>query len=49
MYLESIFNGSEDIRQQLNEEAKKFDKINGNYKKIMEDTIKDKNVLNCCV
>lgn len=49
MYLESIFNGSEDIRQQLNEEAKKFDKINGNYRKIMEDTVKDKNVLNCCV
>lgn len=49
LYLESIFNGSEDIRLQLNEEAKKFDKINANYKKIMEETSKDRNVLNCCV
>ena len=49
MYLESIFNGSEDIRQQLNEEAKKFDKTNFNYRKVMEETAKDKNVLNCCV
>jgi dynein heavy chain len=50
MYLESIFNGSEDIRQQLNEEAKKFDRINNNYrKKIMENVSKKSNVYSCCV
>jgi len=50
MYLESIFNGSEDIRQQLNEEAKKFDKINNNYrKKIMESVAKQNNVYASCV
>jgi dynein heavy chain, axonemal len=50
MYLESIFNGSEDIRQQLNEEAKKFDKINNNYrKKIMDSVAKQNNVYASCV
>ena len=50
MYLESIFNGSEDIRQQLNEEAKKFDRINNNYKKkIMENVFKKSNVYANCV
>mmetsp|Transcript_40960 Transcript_40960/g.47071 ORF Transcript_40960/g.47071 Transcript_40960/m.47071 type:complete len:872 (+) Transcript_40960:2789-5404(+) len=50
MYLESIFNGSGDIRQQLNEEAKKFDRINTTYrKKIMENVAKKPNVYACCV
>lgn len=50
IYLESIFNGSEDIRQQLNEEAKKFDRINTTYrKKIMENVSKKSNVYACCV
>ena len=49
MYLESIFNGSEDIRQQLNEEAKKFDKTNNNYRKIMESAQRTPNVHQCCV
>ena len=50
MYLESIFNGSEDIRQQLNEEAKKFDRINNHYKKkIMESVAKKPNVYSVCV
>ena len=49
MYLEAIFKGSEDIRQQLPEEAKKFDKINNAYKKIMEITQKNPNVLQACV
>jgi dynein heavy chain len=31
MYLESIFNGSEDIKNQLIEESIKFEKINNNY------------------
>jgi len=38
MYLESIFIGSEDIRMQLPEEAKKFDKINKEFKTIMKCT-----------
>ncbi len=38
MYLESIFIGSEDIRMQLPEEAKKFDKINKEFKTIMKTT-----------
>lgn len=44
MYLESIF-ASDDIRQQLPEEAKKFSKTDTNYKKIMEATAKQSNVL----
>ena len=48
LYLESIFKGSEDIRQQLPEEAKKFDKINNQYKKIMEEVQKHTNILHCC-
>jgi dynein heavy chain, axonemal len=44
MYLESIF-ASDDIRQQLPEEAKKFAKTDTNYKKIMEQTSKQPNVL----
>jgi dynein heavy chain len=39
MYLESIF-ASDDIKQQLPEEAKKFAKTDTNYKKIMESTQK---------
>ena len=38
MYLESIFIGSEDIRMQLPEEAKKFDQINKAFKGIMTTT-----------
>lgn len=44
MYLESIF-ASDDIRQQLPEEAKKFTKTDTNYKKIMEATSKSPNVM----
>lgn len=35
MYLESIFIGAEDIRQQLPEEAKKFDAIDKAFRAIM--------------
>jgi dynein heavy chain len=35
MYLESIFIGSDDIRHQLPEEAKRFDRIDSAWKKIM--------------
>jgi len=48
MYLESIF-ASDDIRMQLPEEAKKFAKTDGNYKKIMDATSKQPNVLQACV
>ena len=44
MYLESIF-ASDDIRMQLPEEAKKFSKTDLNYKKIMENTYRQPNVL----
>ena len=47
-YLESIFS-SEDIRIALPEEAKKFNKTDINYRKIMEIVAKNPNVLACCV
>lgn len=48
MYLESIF-ASDDIRLQLPEEAKKFNKTDTDYKKIMDATSKQPNVLQACV
>ena len=48
MYLESIFVGSDDIRLQLPQEAKRFDTIDKNWKKIMNDTVKNTNVLDAC-
>jgi dynein heavy chain len=47
-YLEAIFVGSEDIRLQLPEEAKRFDRIHTNFRKIMSDTQKNPNVLDSC-
>ena len=46
-YLESIF-VSEDIRQQLPEEAKKFDNVDKEFKGIMNDTSKEANVIKAC-
>lgn len=46
-HLEGIFVGG-DIRLQLPKEAKKFDKIDTAYRKIMTDTAKNLNVLKCC-
>ena len=46
-YLESIF-VSEDIRQQLPEEAKKFDNVDKAFKGIMNDTSKEPNVIKAC-
>ena len=37
MYLEAIFIGAEDIRLQLPEEAKRFDRIHATFKKIMAE------------
>ncbi|KAL2608324.1 hypothetical protein R1flu_026897 [Riccia fluitans] len=48
MYLESIFIGSDDIRHQLPEEAKKFDNIDKNWIKIMAETAKTPNILEAC-
>ncbi|VDN97799.1 unnamed protein product [Rodentolepis nana] len=36
-YLEAIFLSSEDIREQLPEDSKRFDKIDGEFRKIVED------------
>ncbi len=47
MYLESIF-GSDDIRHQLPDEAKRFDNIDKNWKKIMADTAKNPNIVVAC-
>ncbi len=40
MYLESIFVGSDDIRHQLPAEAKRFDNIDRQWQKVMNDTAK---------
>lgn len=48
MYLESIFVGSDDIRHQLPQEAKRFDGIDKKWHKIMSDTAKNTNVLDAC-
>ncbi|TMW57276.1 hypothetical protein Poli38472_003201 [Pythium oligandrum] len=48
MYLESIFVGAEDIRQQLPEEAKKFDAIDKSWKTIMGATYKNPNAVEAC-
>lgn len=47
LYLEGIFVGG-DIRLQLPEEAKRFDDIDKSFRKIMVDTSKRTNVLECC-
>ena len=47
-YLESIFIGAEDIRQQLPEEAKKFDAVDKAFKDIMNSTSKAPNVVTAC-
>lgn len=47
LYLEGIFVGG-DIRLQLPDETKKFDDIDKVFKKIMNDTSKRLNVLECC-
>lgn len=48
IYLESIFIGSDDIRNQLPQEAKRFDTIDKAWLKIMADTAKNTNVLEAC-
>ncbi|EFJ08822.1 hypothetical protein SELMODRAFT_131043 [Selaginella moellendorffii] len=47
MYLESIFI-SDDIRHQLPDEAKRFDNIDKTWKKIMNETVKNPNIVDAC-
>ncbi|RYY38146.1 hypothetical protein EON62_00630, partial [archaeon] len=47
-YLEGIFIGSEDIRLQLPEEAKRFGVIDKEFKGIMSATAKNPNVIEAC-
>ncbi|XP_038008579.1 dynein heavy chain 10, axonemal [Motacilla alba alba] len=47
MYLESIFVAG-DIRAQLPEEVKMFDRVDQMFKQIMEETVKDPIIKNCC-
>ncbi|XP_068269716.1 LOW QUALITY PROTEIN: dynein axonemal heavy chain 17 [Nyctibius grandis] len=44
-HLESIFIGSEDIRNQLPEDSKHFDAIDRDFKKLMTDAVKTPNVI----
>nr|XP_003217173.1 PREDICTED: LOW QUALITY PROTEIN: dynein heavy chain 17, axonemal [Anolis carolinensis] len=44
-HLESIFIGSEDIRNQLPEDSKRFDSIDKEFKKVMADAVKTPNVI----
>lgn len=49
IYLEGIFTGSDDIKQQLSQDANKFDKNDKAFKKIMDTVEKNKNIQYCCV
>ena len=44
-YLESIFIGSEDIRKQLPEDSDRFDRIDQEFKGLMTEAKKEKNVI----
>uniref|UniRef100_UPI00398F1A35 dynein axonemal heavy chain 11 n=1 Tax=Pristiophorus japonicus TaxID=55135 RepID=UPI00398F1A35 len=44
-HLQSIFTGSEDIRNQLSQDAKRFDEIDLNFKDLMAVTVKTRNVV----
>merc|ERR1712155_366886 len=44
-HLESIFIGSEDIRKQLPEDSDRFDRIDTEFKEMMKEVSKTKNVI----
>ncbi|XP_055849033.1 dynein beta chain, ciliary [Episyrphus balteatus] len=44
-YLESIFIGSEDIRNQLPEDSKRFDSIDRDFKNLLDQMANDRNVV----
>ncbi|XP_050294546.1 dynein beta chain, ciliary-like [Anthonomus grandis grandis] len=45
MYLESIFIGSEDIRSQLPEDSRRFDKIDRDFKEVLRDMSQTPNIV----
>lgn len=45
MYLESIFIGSEDIRNQLPEEAKRFEDVDKTFRLLLADVVSNLNVI----
>ncbi|EGI59469.1 Dynein beta chain, ciliary [Acromyrmex echinatior] len=45
MYLESIFIGSEDIRSQLPEESKLFEKIDKDFKDLLKEMLSNLNII----
>ncbi|XP_028130568.2 dynein beta chain, ciliary-like [Diabrotica virgifera virgifera] len=45
MYLESIFIGSEDIRNQLPEDSRRFDKIDREFKEVLKDLSSTANIV----
>ncbi|XP_057654279.1 dynein beta chain, ciliary-like [Diorhabda carinulata] len=45
MYLESIFIGSEDIRNQLPEDSKRFDRIDRDFKEVLKDLSSTPNIV----
>ncbi|XP_032221173.2 dynein beta chain, ciliary [Nematostella vectensis] len=47
-HLESIFIGSEDIRNQLPEDSKRFDGIDVDFKELTNEGAKIPNVVECC-
>ncbi len=48
LWLRLIFIGAEDIRLQLPDEAKRFDAIDSAFRKIMNDTASNTNVMSAC-
>eukprot|EP01138_Halocafeteria_seosinensis_P001392 gb/GECG01001428.1/.p1 GENE.gb/GECG01001428.1/~~gb/GECG01001428.1/.p1 ORF type:complete len:4689 (+),score=693.48 gb/GECG01001428.1/:1-14067(+) len=48
MYLESIFVGAEDIRRQMNKEARDFDEVNARYTKLTAEMYNDPNAVRAC-
>nr|CAH7754609.1 unnamed protein product [Callosobruchus chinensis] len=44
-YLESIFIGSEDIRAQLPEDSRRFDKIDREFKEVLSEMVKTPNIV----
>lgn len=44
-YLESIFIGSEDIRNQLPEDSKRFDKLDREFKEVLNEMLKTPNIV----
>lgn len=48
IYLEAVFVGSDDIRHQLPEEAKRFDRIDKRFIKLMGETARNTSVIDAC-